>query len=170
MMMLRPRRYPCFCHAYAASPATVSPSAGISQYISGAILFEETLYQTTSTGKSFVQLMSDQGIVAGIKVDKGLVPMVNSNNESWCMGLDGLDQRCAAYYKQGARFAKWRSVISIPAGAQRAMQLCSPLCTCCMDLHPWTALVMCCMHGSAPADGMPYAIQDSLPHSALALS
>ena len=53
---------------------------------------------------------------AGIKVDKGLVPLANSNNESWCQGLDGLAQRCAEYYKAGARFAKWRGVVSIPAG------------------------------------------------------
>lgn len=52
----------------------------------------------------------------GIKVDKGLVPLPNSNGESWCQGLDGLAQRCTEYYKQGARFAKWRSVVSIPAG------------------------------------------------------
>nr|BAA78593.1 fructose-bisphosphate aldolase precursor [Chlamydomonas sp. HS-5] len=89
---------------------------GLGQYISGAILFEETLYQSTKDGKTFVQVMNDQGIVPGIKVDKGLVPLVNSNGESWCMGLDGLDKRCAEYYKAGARFAKWRSVISIPAG------------------------------------------------------
>lgn len=50
------------------------------------------------------------------KVDKGLVPLANSNGESWCMGLDGLDKRCSEYYKAGARFAKWRSVVSIPAG------------------------------------------------------
>ncbi len=53
---------------------------------------------------------------AGIKVDKGLVPLANSNNESWCQGLDGLAQRCAEYYKAGARFAKWRGVVSIPSG------------------------------------------------------
>jgi len=47
-----------------------------------------------------------QGIVPGIKVDKGLHPLANSNGESWCAGLDGLSQRCADYYKQGARFAK----------------------------------------------------------------
>lgn len=57
-----------------------------------------------------------QGIVPGIKVDKGLHPLANSNGESWCSGLDGLDQRCASYYQQGARFAKWRSVVSIPSG------------------------------------------------------
>nr|ACF86001.1 unknown [Zea mays] len=52
----------------------------------------------------------------GIKVDKGLVPLPGSNNESWCQGLDGLASRCAEYYKQGARFAKWRTVVSIPCG------------------------------------------------------
>ena len=64
--------------------------------------------------------------VAGIKVDKGLVPLTNSNGESWCQGLDGLAQRTAEYYKQGARFAKWRSVISIPAGPSKiALQDCA---------------------------------------------
>jgi fructose-bisphosphate aldolase class I len=51
-----------------------------------------------------------------LQVDKGLVPLANSNGESWCQGLDGLAERCAEYYKAGARFAKWRSVVSIPAG------------------------------------------------------
>ena len=55
-------------------------------------------------------------MMAGIKVDKGLVPLPNSNGESWCQGLDGLAQRTAEYYKAGARFAKWRAVVSIPAG------------------------------------------------------
>jgi len=89
---------------------------GLGQYISGAILFEETLFQDTRSGKSMVSCLNDNGIVPGIKVDKGLFPLSNSNGESWCSGLDGLAQRCADYYKQGARFAKWRSVVSIPAG------------------------------------------------------
>jgi len=88
---------------------------GLGQFISGAILFEETLYQSTKAGKKMVDVLGEQGIVPGIKVDKGLVPLANTN-ESWCMGLDGLDKRCAEYYKAGARFAKWRSVISIPEG------------------------------------------------------
>ncbi|KAJ0838254.1 putative fructose-bisphosphate aldolase [Helianthus annuus] len=70
---------------------------GLGNYISGAILVE-------------------QGIVPGIKVDKGLVPLAGSNDESWCQGLDGLASRSAAYYQQGARFAKWRTVVSIPNG------------------------------------------------------
>ena len=92
---------------------------GLGQYISGAILFEETLYQSSKDGKKFVDVMNANGIVPGIKVDKGLAPMANSNGESWCMGLDGLDKRCAEYYKAGARFAKWRTVVSIPAGPSK---------------------------------------------------
>jgi fructose-bisphosphate aldolase class I len=99
---------------------------GLSKYISGAILFEETLFQNTSSGASFVELMKKQSLIPGIKVDKGLVPLVNSNGESWCMGLDGLDKRCAEYYKAGARFAKWRSVVSIPSGPSTiAMRDCA---------------------------------------------
>ncbi|KAG0464643.1 hypothetical protein HPP92_018807 [Vanilla planifolia] len=89
---------------------------GLGQYISGAILFEETLYQSTTEGKKMVDVLVSQNIVPGIKVDKGLVPLVGSNDESWCQGLDGLASRCAAYYQQGARFAKWRTVVSIPNG------------------------------------------------------
>nr|KJB61142.1 hypothetical protein B456_009G342900 [Gossypium raimondii] len=89
---------------------------GLGEYISGAILFEETLYQSTTDGKKFVDVLHDQKIVPGIKVDKGLVPLPGSNNESWCQGLDGLSSRSAEYYKQGARFAKWRTVVSIPCG------------------------------------------------------
>ncbi|CAL5419273.1 unnamed protein product [Camellia sinensis] len=89
---------------------------GLGEYISGAILFEETLYQSTTDGKKFVDCLRDENIVPGIKVDKGLVPLPGSNNESWCQGLDGLASRSADYYKQGARFAKWRTVVSIPCG------------------------------------------------------
>ncbi|EXB37113.1 putative fructose-bisphosphate aldolase 1 [Morus notabilis] len=89
---------------------------GLGQYISGAILFEETLYQSTTDGKKIIDVLKEQNIVPGIKVDKGLVPLAGSNNESWCQGLDGLASRSAAYYQQGARFAKWRTVVSIPNG------------------------------------------------------
>jgi fructose-bisphosphate aldolase class I len=93
---------------------------GLGEYISGAILFEETLYQSCQDGTSFVDKLNQQGIVPGIKVDKGLVPLANSNGESWCQGLDGLAERTAEYYKAGARFAKWRAVVSIPAGPTQA--------------------------------------------------
>uniref|UniRef100_A0A9I9CL60 Fructose-bisphosphate aldolase n=1 Tax=Cucumis melo TaxID=3656 RepID=A0A9I9CL60_CUCME len=89
---------------------------GLGDYISGAILFEETLYQSTTDGKKFVDCLREAKIMPGIKVDKGLVPLPGSNSESWCQGLDGLASRSAEYYKQGARFAKWRTVVSIPCG------------------------------------------------------
>jgi fructose-bisphosphate aldolase class I len=99
---------------------------GLGKYISGAIMFEETLFQSTSSGKKMTDCLKEQNIVPGIKVDKGLVPLANSNGESWCMGLDGLDKRCSEYYKAGARFAKWRSVVSIPAGpSQIALRDCA---------------------------------------------
>ena len=91
-----------------------TPNLG--EHIGGAILFEETLYQKCKDGTSFVDALKKQGVYPGIKVDKGLKPLANSNGESWCQGLDGLADRCAEYYKQGARFCKWRSVVSIPAG------------------------------------------------------
>merc|ERR1719163_640313 len=94
-----------------------TPNLG--EHIGGAILFEETLYQSTKDGKQFVDVLNEAGVLPGIKVDKGLRPMVNSNGESWCQGLDGLAERCQEYYKQGARFAKWRSVVSIPDGPSR---------------------------------------------------
>merc|ERR1719379_3343434 len=89
---------------------------GLGEYISGAILFEETLYQACKDGRKMVDVLNAQNIVPGIKVDKGLVPLANSNNENWCTGLDGLDKRCADYYEAGARFAKWRTVVSVEAG------------------------------------------------------
>lgn len=87
---------------------------GLGDYISGAILFEETLYQDSKEGKPFVDCLKEIGIIPGIKVDKGLSPLGNAASfETWCTGLDGLGDRAAAYYKQGARFAKWRAVLQI---------------------------------------------------------
>jgi len=99
-----------------------TPNLG--DFISGAILFEETLYQTTSTGKTIVQCLNEQNIVPGIKTDKGLVPLVNSNGESWCQGLDGLAQRSADYYKQVRVerclfFRRNRSLLSFSCGRPR---------------------------------------------------
>merc|ERR1719383_561633 len=91
---------------------------GLGNYISGAILFKETLYQKTAAGKRMVDVLNEQGIVPGIKVDKGLAPMANANEgETWCQGLDGLAGECAEYYKTGARFCKWRTTVNIAAGA-----------------------------------------------------
>lgn len=83
------------------------------KFISGVILFEETLFQSTKDGVPFVKLLKDNGIVPGIKVDKGLVPLPGTDEEPIVQGLDGLAERCKKYYEQGARFAKFRSVFNI---------------------------------------------------------
>ncbi|DBA85713.1 TPA: hypothetical protein ACH3X1_005284 [Trebouxia sp. C0004] len=85
----------------------------LGKYISGAIMFEETLYQSCADGKPFVDVLRDQGIMPGIKVDGGLEAIGDETNT---VGLDGLSERCAKYYKQGARFAKWRAVLNIANG------------------------------------------------------
>ncbi|XP_047975185.1 fructose-bisphosphate aldolase 5, cytosolic [Salvia hispanica] len=82
-------------------------------YLSGVILFEETLYQNTSDGKPFVELLQDNNVVPGIKVDKGTVDLAGTNGETTTQGLDSLAARCQQYYKAGARFAKWRAVLKI---------------------------------------------------------
>ncbi|KAI4349013.1 hypothetical protein L6164_009670 [Bauhinia variegata] len=86
---------------------------GALQYISGVILFEETLYQKTAAGKPFVEVMKEGGALPGIKVDKGTVELPGTNGETTTQGLDDLGQRCAKYYQAGARFAKWRAVLKI---------------------------------------------------------
>ncbi|KAK4305908.1 hypothetical protein Pmani_022224 [Petrolisthes manimaculis] len=85
----------------------------VSEYISGVILFHETVYQKSDDGTPFINLIKDKGIIAGIKVDKGVVPLMGSEDESTTQGLDDLSQRCAQYKKDGCDFAKWRSVLKI---------------------------------------------------------
>ena len=87
---------------------------GLGKYISGAILFEETLYQNHLDGDAMIDKLNNLGIIPGIKVDKGLSPLAGANPvETWCKGLEGLDERLANYYERGARFAKWRAVLQI---------------------------------------------------------
>lgn len=85
----------------------------ISNYISGVILFEETLYQKTDDGTPFVTLLKNKGIIPGIKVDKGTVNLAGTNNETTTQGLDGLAERCKKYKADGADFAKWRCTLKI---------------------------------------------------------
>jgi fructose-bisphosphate aldolase class I len=86
---------------------------GLEQYISGVIMFDETLGHATAAGKNLVELLRSKGIYAGIKVDKGIVPIMGTHEETATQGLDGLNQRCADYYAKGCRFAKWRAVLKI---------------------------------------------------------
>ncbi|MGZ8212104.1 MAG: class I fructose-bisphosphate aldolase, partial [Burkholderiales bacterium] len=86
---------------------------GLGQYISGVILYDETLRQKSADGTPFVELLKKQGILAGIKVDAGAKSLALSPGEQITEGLDGLQKRCAEYAKLGATFAKWRAVINI---------------------------------------------------------
>jgi fructose-bisphosphate aldolase class I len=88
-------------------------TAGVGEFISGVILFDETIRQKTSDSRTFVEALEQQGIIPGIKVDKGAKAMANFPGEKITEGLDGLRERLAEYRKLGARFAKWRAVIAI---------------------------------------------------------
>jgi fructose-bisphosphate aldolase class I len=89
---------------------------GIDQYISGVILFDETIHQQTSSGMPMAQYLSEKGIIPGIKVDKGTKYLSLYEGEKITEGLDSLDERLEEYKKLGARFAKWRAVIAIAHG------------------------------------------------------
>lgn len=89
------------------------------QYISGVIFYDETIKQNTDTGQSFVDLLTSQGIIPGIKVDSGLVELNNFAPETITSGLDGLAERLKDYYTIGARFTKWRAAFSIDQAANK---------------------------------------------------
>jgi fructose-bisphosphate aldolase, class I len=89
---------------------------GLGASISGAILFDETIRQRTSGGATFVSALGAAGIIPGIKVDTGAKPLAGHPGETVTEGLDGLRERLAEYAGMGARFAKWRGVITPGAG------------------------------------------------------
>ncbi|SHG76899.1 fructose-bisphosphate aldolase [Marinomonas polaris DSM 16579] len=89
----------------------------LSDSISGAILFDETIHQHTQDGTPFINVLIDAGIIPGIKVDAGAVDMAGHPGEKVTEGLDGLRERLEAYALMGARFAKWRAVFSIDVDA-----------------------------------------------------
>ena len=86
---------------------------GVSKYISGVILFDETIRQQSPDGTAMVDVLAKAGIIPGIKVDKGAKSIANAASETVTEGLDGLRERCQEYVSLGARFAKWRAVIKI---------------------------------------------------------
>src|SRR5437764_11475194 len=87
-------------------------TTGAGEFISGVILFAETIRQKTRDGRRFVEALEQQGIIPGIKVDKGAKALANFPREKVTEGLDRLRERLAEYRKLGARFAKWRAVIT----------------------------------------------------------
>ena len=88
-------------------------TAGVADFVSGVILFDETIRQAGADGTPLVRVLSDQGIIPGIKVDKGTVPLPSAPDELVTEGLDGLRDRLKEYVELGAGFTKWRAVISI---------------------------------------------------------
>ena len=88
-------------------------TAGVADFVSGVILFDETIRQAGADGTPLVKVLSDQGIIPGIKVDKGTVPLPSAPDELVTEGLDGLRDRLKEYVELGAGFTKWRAVISI---------------------------------------------------------
>jgi fructose-bisphosphate aldolase class I len=88
---------------------------GAAEFVSGVILFDETIRQSASDGRTLVSVLTDQGMIPGIKVDQGAKPLAFASGELVTEGLDGLRERLAEYRGLGARFAKWRAVITIGA-------------------------------------------------------
>ena len=86
---------------------------GLGDFLNGAILVDETIRQKTRAGVPFAKALEKVGIIPGIKVDAGAKPMAAHSGEKITEGLDGLRERLADYVKMGARFAKWRAVITI---------------------------------------------------------
>ena len=99
---------------------------GAAQYISGVILYDETIRQNASDGRPLPKILESQGVIPGIKVDKGTTPLAKSPDELITDGLDGLRARLVEYRDLGARFAKWRAVINI-IGDDIPSQLCLDL-------------------------------------------
>ena len=89
---------------------------GIGEYLSGVILFDETIRQESSDGTLLPQVLERQGVIPGIKVDRSTVELPLSPNEKYTQGLDGLRERLEEYVDMGARFTKWRAVITIGDG------------------------------------------------------
>src|SRR5918911_342001 len=89
---------------------------GIGEFLSGVILFDETIRQRASDGTPLPEVLKEQGVIPGIKVDKSTVNLPLSPNEKFTQGLDGLGDRLSEYRGLGARFTKWRAVITIGEG------------------------------------------------------
>ena len=95
---------------------TFFTAEGANENISGVILYDETLRQSISDGRTVPQALNDVGILPGIKVDTGAKPLSGCDGETVTEGLDGLRERCQEYYELGARFTKWRAVYKIAEG------------------------------------------------------
>jgi len=120
----------------AAYRAMLYTAPGLSEYISGVILHVETLFQKDKNGKPLVDMITEGGMLAGIKLDKGydkagIMGTANGplgHAETWCKGIDDLPKRAAEAYAQGARFAKWRNVLQIDPKSGLPSDLAIEIC------------------------------------------
>ena len=129
-------------------------TAGGSEYISGMILYDETIRQSTLKGVPFPRALSDQGIMPGIKVDKGAKSLAGRPGELVTEGLDGLRERLAEYRQLGAKFAKWRAVITIGNGI--------PTATCIrVNTHALARYAALCQEGGIVPMVEPEVLMDA---------
>jgi len=120
----------------AAYRSMLYKTPGLSNHISGVILHWETLFQSDADGNKMVDLITKNGMIPGIKLDKGYdksgIPGTAvgplGHAETWCKGIDDLEKRCAEAYAQGARFAKWRNVLQIDPASGLPSELAITLC------------------------------------------
>jgi len=120
----------------AAYRSMLYKTAGLSEYISGVILHWETLFQSDADGNKMVDLIANNGMIPGIKLDKaydktgipGTAVGPLGHAETWCKGIDDLEKRAAEAYAQGARFAKWRNVLQIDTATGLPSDLAIELC------------------------------------------
>ena len=118
---------------------------GIGQFVSGFLVFEESLGHKTADGTPFVDVCKREGMIVGIKVDLGTVIIPGTDGETETQGHTDLAKRLQKYYAQGARFAKWRAVIKISAGGCPSDLAIS---TNCDGLSRYAAI--CQMNGLVP--------------------
>jgi fructose-bisphosphate aldolase class I len=117
----------------------LSTTPGIEEFVAGVILFEETLAQNADDGTPIVAALSRRGILPGIKVDKGTVPLPGAQSDLITQGLDGLGERLKGYKEKGARFAKWREVYGIternptPLGIEANAEVLARYAAICQD-------------------------------------
>jgi fructose-bisphosphate aldolase class I len=138
----------------AAYRAMLYTTPGLSQYISGVILHVETLFQKDAAGNEMVDLITKNGMIPGIKLDKGYdklgIPGTAvgplGHPETWCKGIDDLDKRCAEAYAKGARFAKWRNVLQIDPANGLPSDLAIEMCV----QNPAQYAVICQRQGLVP--------------------
>jgi fructose-bisphosphate aldolase class I len=126
---------------------------GMEEHISGVILFDETIRQTSADGTPFPKLLEDKSVIPGIKVDKGAKVLALADGETVTEGLDGLRDRLAEYVELGARFAKWRATYSIAA------ELPSEYCVW-VNAHALARYAALCQEAGLVAIVEPEVLQD----------